>query len=115
MATRLPSRLPKNTVLPRIASPRFTRPQHRGRFGGRLLSYFQIKLPVLASSATTFEGGSVMKITPPATRGVDSMIGSLLSNCLIHRTRSRETFSGVISPRDVYRQPSRDPEYVNHS
>ena len=115
IAIKYPSKLPKKSVFPKIARPRFTLPQHTGRSSGSVRAYFQISVPVFASKAMTLAGGTVKNITPPTTSGVDSYLASSLLNCLIQRTRRFETFAGVISLSGEYRHPLREPEYVNHS
>src|SRR6516165_7921130 len=97
IATKYPSKLPKNNTLPRIARPLLTRPQHKGRSAGTFLLYVQTTRPDFASSATTLAGGVVKKTRPSATSGVASILDSVASNCRIHLIRSWATFAGVIS------------------
>src|SRR6516225_3583403 len=78
MATKYPSRLPKKSELSRIASPLFTFPTSNGKSTGMGRSYFQITAPVFASRATTVAGGSLTKIVPLTTRGVDWNLGSFV-------------------------------------
>ncbi len=52
-AIRCPSMVPMNSVSPRIASPRFTRPQQTRAAGDNRGEYIQNMRPVAASSATT--------------------------------------------------------------
>ena len=81
MATRYPSRLPKKSVLPCTASPRFT-PNSSGKPDGIGRLYSQITAPVFAFKAKTCPGSADMNIVPSITSGVGSMFGSLMSNCV---------------------------------
>ena len=65
-----------NNVSPRIATPRFTRPQHGRDSDDGLCSYRQKALPDLASSATTVLGASVRYMMPSTTSGVVSNFSS---------------------------------------
>ena len=76
-ATSLASKVPRNSRLPRMATPLFTRPQQIGSFSGRRRTYRQTSRPVAASRATTLLGGSLTKIVPLATIGVAWMASSL--------------------------------------
>jgi hypothetical protein len=87
-----------------MARPLFVMLTSIGSLSGRLRLYRHLTSPDLTSKATTSEGGSTVKMTPPTTIGVDSLLDpldSLVPNWRIHRTRSRETFSGVISVNGV--------------
>ena len=49
--------VPMNSVSPRIARPRFTRPQHKRACGDGRYEYIQNDRPVCASRATMSFGG----------------------------------------------------------
>ena len=65
-----------NSVLPRIARPRLTRPQHRRASGDGMYGYTQNTRPVAASSATTSFGACTVYMTPSTTSGVASNFSS---------------------------------------
>src|SRR6185437_4138857 len=73
---QMSSSVPMNKVLPRIASPRFTRPQHKRTCGETSYRYVQKTRPVRASRATTLFGASVTYMTPSTTIGVASIFWS---------------------------------------
>ena len=91
------------SVLPKIASPRFTLPQQLKVRGGLRYSYIHIWRPVAASRAYIAFSGRVRYIMPFTTRGVVSNF----SMCLpwnSHLTRRFFTFAVVIWFRLLKRQ-----------
>ena len=71
MATSCASSVAMNNVSPRIATPRFTRPQHGLADRDGTCSKTQKMRPVLASRATTSFGAWVTYMIPSMTNGVE--------------------------------------------
>ena len=61
-----------NSVLPRIATPRLTRPQHGRASRDGEYEYSHLISPVAASSATMSLGACVRYMVPSTTSGVVS-------------------------------------------
>ncbi len=101
IASRCASTVPMNSVLPRIARPRFTRPQ-QVRAGDGWCEYVQNRRPVAASSATTSFGACTVYITPFTTSGVASNFSSERA-CHTHFSCSFDAFFALICASGLWR------------
>ena len=91
-----------NSVSPRTATPRFTRPQQGREAWSGVWEYVQKMRPVAASRATTSFGAWTVYITPSTTSGVASNFSSDRA-WKIHWTSRFFTFSGVTCDSVLYR------------